>query len=100
MPPYSLGWLITSLSRIQAHGSKLPSASGFWHWWRSLETAQRAEINRLHDVAREKQFHNPIHHYARLSFQAGQLGQVNRAPHGPCNQAREPHRFVSGEWYD
>ena len=41
MPPYSLGWFTTSLSRIQAHGRKLPSAVGFGpSRLSSLETAE------------------------------------------------------------
>ena len=62
---------------------------------RSLETPQRGYIDRLHDVTRKKQFHRPVHENTRLSFQAGQPGQIKGAPHDPCDQTRKRHRLLS-----
>src|ERR1700676_432500 len=55
-----------------------------------------SEIDRLHDIAREQRFHDPIHDDAQLPFSTGKFGEVNRAPHQPCKETREAY-FVLEE---
>src|SRR5262244_1854816 len=64
----------------------------------SLLSNRIADIYRLHNVAREKQVDYPIDQHAHFALQPRQLGEVDAAPHQPCEQAGEAHRLVSREW--
>src|SRR3974377_1361297 len=44
------------------------------------------QIDRLHNVAREKKFNRPVHQYANLALQSWQLGKVDPPPHEPGQQ--------------
>src|SRR5215469_2553823 len=44
------------------------------------------QIDRLHNVARKKEFNRPVHQYTNLALQSGQLGKIDPPPHEPGQQ--------------
>src|SRR6516165_10764915 len=44
------------------------------------------QIDRLHNVAREKKFNRPVHQYTNLALQSWQLGKIDPPPHEPGQQ--------------
>src|SRR5215469_11204040 len=49
------------------------------------------QIDRLHNVAREKKFNRPVHQYTNLALQPWQLGKIDPPPHEPGQQPGKPH---------
>ena len=56
-----------------------------------MDVFERLRVARLKecDVAREKEVERPVDHHAQLPLDAGQLRQVDRAPHPPRDEAGE-----------
>src|SRR5215469_11762486 len=44
------------------------------------------QIDRLHNVAREKKFNRPVHQNTYLALQSWQLGKIDPPPHEPGQQ--------------
>src|SRR5215470_17260082 len=52
------------------------------------------QIDRLNYIAREKELGRPIHQHADFALDAGQLAQIDSAPHGPREEPRKTHGFA------
>src|SRR6516164_29057 len=53
------------------------------------------QIDRLHNVAREKEFNRPVHQYADLALQSWKLGKINPPPHKPGQQPGKAYRSAA-----
>src|SRR5439155_4754283 len=51
----------------------------------------------LRDVAREEEIERPVERDAELADEAGQLREIDRAPHEPCDEAGELHAEDLGD---
>src|SRR5215472_5727533 len=53
------------------------------------------QINRLHNVAREKKFNRPVHQYTNLALQSWQFGKIDPPPHEPGQQPGKAYGFAA-----
>src|SRR5215469_13415023 len=63
-----------------------PSRRGTAGMSSSAIEALLLQVDRLHNVARKKEFNRPVHQYTNLALQSGQLGKIDPPPHEPGQQ--------------